>query len=236
MIVRVADRVRATPGLDAVLVATDDSRVYDAVTAHGGACVMTRSDHPSGTDRLAEVAASLSCDLVVNVQGDEPLIEPAMIAAALTPFTADPSIEMSTLCRRFEDEAEFANPNVVKAVVGQDGFALYFSRSPVPYRRATANRGAPSHAFKHIGLYVYRRATLLRLASLPPSLLEQTESLEQLRALEHGIRIRAVETPFDSIGVDTDADVVRVRALLATGHYGVPGDAAGVLAGHHAQP
>ena len=235
MIVRVLERVQATPGLDAVLVATDDSRVYDAVTAHGGTCVMTRADHQSGTDRLAEVAASLACDLVVNVQGDEPLIEPAMITAALAPFTSDPSTEMSTLCRRFEHEEEFASPNVVKAVVSQDGFALYFSRAPVPYRRATANGGQPSHAFKHIGLYVYRRATLVRLASLAPSPLERTESLEQLRALEHGIRIRAVETRFDSIGVDTDADVVRVRALLATGHQPLSREAAGVLAGHHAQ-
>jgi 3-deoxy-manno-octulosonate cytidylyltransferase (CMP-KDO synthetase) len=235
MIVRVVDRVRATPGLEQVLVATDDTRVFDAVTAHGGTCVMTRGDHQSGTDRLAEVAASLSCDLVVNVQGDEPLIEPAMIASALEPFAADRSIEMTTLCRRFEDEAEFASPNVVKAVVSRDGFALYFSRAPVPYRRAGGNRGEPSHAFKHIGLYVYRRTTLLRLAALAPSPLELTESLEQLRALEHGIRIRAVETAFDSIGVDTDADVVRVRALLAAGAHGMPGDAAGVFAGHHAQ-
>jgi 3-deoxy-manno-octulosonate cytidylyltransferase (CMP-KDO synthetase) len=235
MIVRVLERVQVTPGLHSVLVATDDSRVYDAVTAHGGTCVMTRSDHQSGTDRLAEVAESLTCDLVVNIQGDEPLIEPAMITAALSPFTSDPSIEMSTLCRRFEHEDEFTSPNVVKAVVSQDGFALYFSRAPVPYHRATANAGQPSHAFKHIGLYVYRRTTLVRLASLPPSPLERTESLEQLRALEHGIRIRAVETRLDSIGVDTDADVVRVRALLASGYHGMSREAAGVLAGHHAQ-
>ncbi len=197
--------------------------------------MMTSSEHRSGTDRLAEVAQSLTCDLIVNVQGDEPLIEPAMVAAAIAPFTTDPTLEMSTLCRRFEAAEEFESPNVVKVVVGQDGFALYFSRSPIPYRRDTANGGVPTHALKHIGLYVYRRTTLLRLAALPQTRLEKTELLEQLRALEHGIRIRAIETRFDSIGVDTDADVARVRALLASGHSGFPGDAAGVLAGHHAQ-
>jgi len=219
MIVRVVEQARRTPGISDVVVATDDRRVRDAVEAHGGIAVMTREDHRSGTDRLAEVAASLTCDVIVNVQGDEPLIDPAMIAEALEPF-ASPAIEMTTLCRRLTDVEEFLNPNVVKAVVGQDGFALYFSRSPVPYdRSAPAGPGrhvaVPSRAFKHIGLYAYRRATVLRLAALPPTALEETEMLEQLRALEHGIRIKVVQTELDSIGVDTDADVARVRALLA---------------------
>lgn len=216
MIVRVYDRVRHTPGLSDVLVATDDDGVKAAVEAHGGRCVMTRRDHPSGTDRLAEVAASLRCDVIVNVQGDEPLVEPAMIADALKPFHDNPGLEMSTLCRRLETEDEFRNPNVVKAVVGRDGFALYFSRAPVPFHRATGNSGVPASAFKHIGLYAYRRATLLRLAALAPTPLEDLESLEQLRALEHGIRIRVVETAFDSIGVDTEADAARVRAILSS--------------------
>ena len=216
MIARVYDRVRATPGLTDVIVATDDERVRAAVEAHGGRAVMTRSDHPSGTDRLAEVAATLRCDVIVNVQGDEPLIEPAMIQAALEPFGSDRTLEMSTLCRRFDDESEFKNPNVVKAVVGRDGFAIYFSRAPVPYHRATGNVGVPASAFKHIGLYAYRRSTLLRLAKLAPTPLEDLESLEQLRALEHGIRIKAVETDCDSIGVDTEADVARVRAILSS--------------------
>jgi 3-deoxy-manno-octulosonate cytidylyltransferase (CMP-KDO synthetase) len=215
MIVRVYDRVRATPGLDAVLVATDDARVHDAIVRHGGECRMTSPEHRSGTDRLAEVARTLDTDLIVNVQGDEPLIEPAMIADAIAPFAVDPTLEMSTLCRRLDDEREFQNPHLVKAVVGLDGFALYFSRAPVPYHRATANRGAPARAFKHIGLYVYRRECLLKLAALPQSPLEVAESLEQLRALEHGIRIKAVETRFDSIGVDTPEDLERVRGLCA---------------------
>jgi 3-deoxy-manno-octulosonate cytidylyltransferase (CMP-KDO synthetase) len=216
MIVRVYDRVRNTPGLADVLVATDDLQVKAAVEAHGGRCVMTRADHPSGTDRLAEVAATLRCDVIVNVQGDEPLIEPAMIADLLTPFASAPDLEMSTLGRRFEDEHEFKNPNIVKAVIGRDGYALYFSRAPVPFHRATGNSGVPASAFRHIGIYAYRRATLLRLASLAPTPLEDLESLEQLRALEHGVRIRVVETRFDSIGVDTDADVARVRAILSS--------------------
>jgi len=214
MIVRVVEQARRTPGITDVVVATDDTRVRDAVEAHGGVAVMTREDHRTGTDRLAEVAASLTCDVVVNIQGDEPLIDPAMIAQALAPF-ADPTIEMTTLCRRLTDAEEFHNPNVVKAVVGQDGFALCFSRAAVPFDRASAGQALPARAFKHIGLYAYRRATVLRLAALPPTALEETEMLEQLRALEHGIRIYVVQTELDSIGVDTDADVARVRALLA---------------------
>jgi 3-deoxy-manno-octulosonate cytidylyltransferase (CMP-KDO synthetase) len=218
MIVRVVEQARRVPGLAAVVVATDDVRVKDAVEHHGGTAVMTREDHRSGTDRLAEVARTLACDVVVNVQGDEPLIDPRMIAQALAPF-AEPLVEMTTLCRPL-DAHDFTNPNVVKAVVGQDGYALFFSRAPVPYdRRGHADGrvegGTPRLAFKHIGLYAYRRTTLLHLASLPPTALEETEMLEQLRALEHGIRIRVVQTDLDSIGVDTDADVARVRALLA---------------------
>jgi 3-deoxy-manno-octulosonate cytidylyltransferase (CMP-KDO synthetase) len=226
MIVRVYNRVRETPGLDAVLVATDDARVHEAVIQHGGQCVMTSPEHRSGTDRLAEVACTLDSDLIVNVQGDEPLIEPAMIAAAIGPFTGDGLLQMSTLVRALDEEDEFQNPNVVKAVVARDGFALYFSRAPMPYHRATANRGVPARAFKHIGLYVYRRQCLLELAALPQSPLEVVESLEQLRALEHGIRIKAVETRYDSIGVDTPDDLERVRGLCA---------AAAARAHHHAE-
>jgi 3-deoxy-manno-octulosonate cytidylyltransferase (CMP-KDO synthetase) len=239
MIVRVVEQARRVPGLAQVVVATDDVRVKDAVEQHGGIAVMTRADHRSGTDRLAEVARTLACDVIVNVQGDEPLIDPRMIAQALVPF-ADPAVEMTTLCRP-ADAHEFTNPNVVKAVVGQDGYALFFSRAPVPYDRtrrldagAAGGRtdGAPHLAFKHIGLYAYRRTTLLRLAALAPTALEETEMLEQLRALEHGIRIRVVQTDLDSIGVDTDADVARVRAILAAS----PADLAARPVQTHAQP
>jgi 3-deoxy-manno-octulosonate cytidylyltransferase (CMP-KDO synthetase) len=213
MIVRVYDRVRETPGLDDVLVATDDARVHETVLRHGGRSVMTSAEHRSGTDRLAEVARGLTSDLIVNVQGDEPLIEPAVIAAAIGPFGGNARLQMSTIVRPLDDEHEFHNPHVVKAVLGLDGFALYFSRAAVPYQRATGNRGESMRAFKHIGLYVYRRETLLELAALPQSPLEVAESLEQLRALEHGIRIKAVETRYDSIGVDTPEDLERVRGL-----------------------
>lgn len=219
MIARVYDRVAATPGLTQVMVATDDTRVYDAMVRHAGeeSCRMTSAEHRTGTDRLAEVARTLDCDLVVNVQGDEPLIEPAMVAEALSAFDGDrgAGVEMSTLCRRLTSEQEFLNPNLVKVVTGLDGFALYFSRAPIPYNRSSANSGVPPRAFQHIGLYVYRRETLLKLASLPATPLESAELLEQLRALEHGIRIKAVETRYDSIGVDTPEDLVHVRELLA---------------------
>jgi 3-deoxy-manno-octulosonate cytidylyltransferase (CMP-KDO synthetase) len=173
---------------------------------------MTSDAHPSGTDRLAEVAASLNCDLVVNVQGDEPLIDPSMIDAAVAPCVSDPAIEMSTLRRRIEDDAERGDPNITKVVVDESGFALYFSRAPIPFTRA----GCPvAPAWRHIGLYVYRRDTLLRLARLAPVAIEQAEALEQLRALAHGIRIRCVETACEAIGVDTPADLERVRTLLS---------------------
>jgi 3-deoxy-manno-octulosonate cytidylyltransferase (CMP-KDO synthetase) len=220
MVVRVAQRSRQS-GAERVVVAADDARIVTACEAHGVEVLLTRTDHASGSDRLAEACVQLGLaddEIVVNVQGDEPLIDPAMIAQALEPF-ADAAVEMTTLCRP-ADAHDFTNPNVVKAVVGQDGYALFFSRAPVPYDRTgrsdgRADGGAPRLAFKHIGLYAYRRTTLLRLAALPPTALEETEMLEQLRALEHGIRIKVVQTELDSIGVDTDADVARVRALLA---------------------
>jgi 3-deoxy-manno-octulosonate cytidylyltransferase (CMP-KDO synthetase) len=214
MIEHVYRRTAASPAVDAVVVATDDARVRDAVEAFGGTVRMTRTDHRSGSDRLAEVAASLSCELVINVQGDEPLLATEMIAEAVAPLAADPSIPMATLCRRLDDPADFSNPNVVKVVVDRQGFALYFSRAPIPYTRDA--RGADAtRAFKHVGLYVYRRDFLLEFAGLAPTPLEQAESLEQLRALEHGFRIRTVETRHDSVGVDTPADLERVRRLVA---------------------
>ena len=180
---------------------------------------MTSASHQNGTDRIAEVAVDLQCTLVVNVQGDEPLIEPAMIDQAVAPFAADPALMMSTLRRRIENPADRDNPNVTKVVVDRDEFALYFSRAPIPFVRQGC---APAPAWRHVGLYVYRRECLLRLAALPPTAMEQSEALEQLRALEHGIRIKAVETAFDSAGVDTADDLDRVRAAFAAQRAGVP--------------
>jgi 3-deoxy-manno-octulosonate cytidylyltransferase (CMP-KDO synthetase) len=209
--------------VDGVLVATDDDRIADAVRAFGGAAVMTRPDHVSGTDRIAEVAAALPCRAVVNVQGDEPLIQPDTIDAAVAPMLEDPSLEMSTTCRPLASPDEFTNPSVVKVVTDLRGNALYFSRAPIPASAPSAAlASAPSVARAHMGLYVYRRDTLLRLAALPAVPLERIESLEQLRALAHGIRIRVVETPHLTAAVDTPADLERVRQLMTALHKGVP--------------
>jgi len=217
MIEHVYRRAAASSAVDAVIVATDDERVRDAVESFGGVAVMTRADHRSGSDRLAEVAASLSCDLIVNVQGDEPLLATEMIAEAVAPLADDPSIPMGTLCRLIEDRAELEDPHVVKVVTDRRGFALYFSRAAIPHARDSAEGADPVRAYKHIGLYVYQRRFLLEFANLDPTPLERAESLEQLRALEHGYRIRTVETRYDSVGVDTPADLERVRRLVAPG-------------------
>lgn len=212
MIAHVYARAASARNVDAVIVATDDHRIADAVTTFGGAVRMTRSDHLTGTDRLAEVAAELDCDLVVNVQGDEPLIEPDAIDAAIEPFRDDSGLMMSTICTPILEDDAIADPHVVKVVTDVRGFALYFSRSPIPYTRGGRGRGAAPH--KHLGLYVYRREFLRRIAALEPTALERSESLEQLRVLEHGFSIKVIETRHDSIGVDTPEDLQRVRRLL----------------------
>jgi 3-deoxy-manno-octulosonate cytidylyltransferase (CMP-KDO synthetase) len=212
MIEHVYRRVAAALSVSSVLVATDDERILEAVRSFGGVACMTSPDHASGTDRLAEVAKEMACEIIVNVQGDEPLIEPLMIDEAVQGLVDDPMVVMSTLRRQITDPAELHNPNVTKVVVDREGFALYFSRAPIPFVRD----GAPAAtAWRHVGLYVYRRDCLLQLASLEPTALERSEALEQLRALEHGIRILAVETQHDSIGVDTPEDLERVRRLMA---------------------
>jgi 3-deoxy-manno-octulosonate cytidylyltransferase (CMP-KDO synthetase) len=215
LIEHVYRRTSQAGGVQRVLVATDDERIRASVEGFGGESVMTDAAHRSGTDRLAEAAAGIRCDLIVNVQGDEPLIDPRMIAEALGPFR-DASVQMTTLRRRLDSPDDLYAPSVVKVVVDGRGDALYFSRAPIPWARDAAGHFAAGQTFKHIGLYAYRREFLLTLAKLPPAPLEQTESLEQLRPLEHGYRIRTVETAFDSTGVDTPADLARARALLET--------------------
>ena len=210
MIEHVYRRAAAASSVSSVLVATDDERILEAVRGFGGVACMTSPEHRSGTDRLAEVAAELASEIIVNVQGDEPLLEPGMIDEAIEPLLADPMVVMSTLRKRIEDPGELANPNVTKVVVDRDGYALYFSRAPIPFTRQ-GSQAAP--AWRHIGLYVYRRECLMRLTSLPPTAMEQAEALEQIRALEYGVRIKAIETVHDSIGVDTPEDLVRVREL-----------------------
>ena len=211
MVEHVHRRASQAKLLDAVVVATDDQRIADAVDAFGGTAVMTRADHPSGTDRLAEVAAALSSDIVVNIQGDEPTIAPEAIDAAVKLLLDRPADQMATLRRQIEDPADLANPSVVKLVTDAEGYALLFTRSAVPFVR-------PGHprpiSWRHLGLYAYRRDFLVRLASLPPTPLELAEGLEQLRAIENGYRIITTETLADAIGVDTPEDLDRVRQLV----------------------
>jgi 3-deoxy-manno-octulosonate cytidylyltransferase (CMP-KDO synthetase) len=225
MIQRVHERARAARSVDRVVVATDDERVADAVRGFGGEAVLTSPAHPSGTDRIAEAARGLAAEVVVNVQGDEPLLDPGGIDAAAGALLDDPSLPMATLSLPLRTVEEMLAPSVVKVVADARGDALYFSRSPIPHLRLGASsdlRAAAEAAVgrglarRHVGLYAYRREALLRLAALPPSPLEEAEGLEQLRALHHGMRIRVV--PVDGEGgvaVDTPEDLERVRALLA---------------------
>jgi 3-deoxy-manno-octulosonate cytidylyltransferase (CMP-KDO synthetase) len=212
MIEHVYRRAAACPLVSRVIVATDDLRIATTVVGFGGNVRLTRADHRTGTDRLAEVAAGLDCDIIVNIQADEPLLDSRAIAEAVAPF-ADATVQITTLYRRIENPAELSDPNVVKVVLDRAGFALYFSRASIPHARDP--RGGWPPLYKHVGLYAYRRSALLVVAALDQTPLERAESLEQLRALEHGIRIKAVETAYDSIGVDTPADLEQVRRLLS---------------------
>jgi 3-deoxy-manno-octulosonate cytidylyltransferase (CMP-KDO synthetase) len=212
MIEHVYRRAAASPIVSQVIVATDDLRIATRVSEFGGKVKLTKATHETGTDRLAEVAAALDCDIVVNVQGDEPLIDPGAIGELVAPFS-DPSVQMTTLYRRIHHESDLTNPNIAKLVLDRGGYALYFSRAPIPHLRDP--RGGWPPLYRHIGLYAYRRSTLLVLATLEPTPLERAEALEQLRALEHGIRIKAVETKYESFEVNTPEDLEQVRRLLA---------------------
>ncbi|MGH7895188.1 MAG: 3-deoxy-manno-octulosonate cytidylyltransferase, partial [Candidatus Binatia bacterium] len=213
MICHVVERTRRARGLAGVSVATDAERIRDAVRATGAEVVMTRADHPSGTDRLAEVAARLAADVVVNVQGDLPLLDPTMVERLAARMATERDLPMATLATPIADAAEWRSPHVVKVVFGASGHALYFSRSPMPFDRDATRRAGEPLGWRHIGMYAYRRDVLLRLASLPPSPLEERERLEQLRALEHGIAIAVVEWHATEplIEVDTPEDLELAR-------------------------
>ncbi len=198
--------------LSDVLVATDDDRIANAVNKFGGRVRMTRADHPSGTDRLAEIASSEDAVLYVNIQGDEPLIDPEAIDAAILTVHGDEAVDMGTLKKQIVDPTDIVNTNVVKVITNLLGDAIYFSRCPIPYER-DGRTGEPIY-FKHIGLYVYRREFLLRYPDLTVGPLEQAERLEQLRALENGYRIRVAATDYESLGVDTPEDLERVNQLF----------------------
>jgi 3-deoxy-manno-octulosonate cytidylyltransferase (CMP-KDO synthetase) len=215
LIQHVVERCQMAKSLGEVIVATDDSRIADLVKKFCRV-EMTRPEHPSGTDRIAEAAARCTCDAVVNIQGDEPLIDPAVIDAVAGALVEN---EMATAATPVKNPAEYDNPNVVKVVVNTAGRALYFSRRTIPYLREAA-RGSVSEqlaAFpflKHLGIYGYRRETLLRLVKFPVSPLENAEKLEQLRALENGIPMAVVKVEYDSVGVDVPEDVTRVEQIL----------------------
>ncbi len=207
--------------VDRVLVATDDRRIRDVVVGFGGRAVMTDSRHASGSDRVAEAVREMDVDIVVNVQGDEPLLEPGLIDRTVAPLLRDTAIPMSTLAHPLVDAAEIDDPNVVKVVCDRDGFALYFFRATIPYDRNGVRKGDDTGGtglLRHVGLYGYRAFFLQQFTRLKPTGLEKLECLEQLRALEHGYAIRVVVAPGEVIGVDTPADLERVRALMAGGN------------------
>jgi 3-deoxy-manno-octulosonate cytidylyltransferase (CMP-KDO synthetase) len=209
MLQHVWERAGRARTLSRLVIATDDERILRAAQEFGATARMTRPDHRSGTDRSAEVAAGDGAAIIVNIQGDEPLIEPEAIDAAVTGLVTSSQTPMSTLKKRIEDAGELDNPNVVKVVTDLAGNAVYFSRSAIPFVRS-----GQAARYKHIGLYVYRREFLLGYSSLPVGPLEEAEKLEQLRALENGYKIRVVETGYESLGVDTPQDLERVRAQM----------------------
>jgi len=213
MVQHVYERAQLSRYLTDVLVATDDERIANAVRAFGGRVRMTRADHPSGTDRLAEVAYSEPASIYVNIQGDEPLIDPEAIDAAILAVHADEEISMGTLKKQIIDPSDILNTNVVKVVTNLAGDAIYFSRCPIPYERD--GRSTVPLYFKHVGLYVYRADLLRRYPDLPVGPLEQAERLEQLRAIENGFRIRVVETEYESLGIDTPEDLERLSRFFS---------------------
>lgn len=211
------EAARAVPGVDRVVVATDDGRIVEAVAGFGGEAILTTGEHATGTDRLAEVAGRIEAELYVNVQGDEILARPQMLVPLIETFRKDPRLEVGTLCHPLEELADLANPNVVKLVVDHEGFALYFSRSQIPYvREPGAHLSVPEGTFfRHFGIYIYRRAALLAFPGLPASPLEQMEKLEQLRFLQAGYRIRVLTTRDTAYRVDTPEDLEAVARHMA---------------------
>jgi 3-deoxy-manno-octulosonate cytidylyltransferase (CMP-KDO synthetase) len=237
MIRHVYERSKKAALVQEVFVATDSKLIYNSVEGFGGKAIMTSESHQSGTDRLAEAVEKLqaagyrlqTADIIVNVQGDEPMIHPQMIDDVIG-LMGDERVSIGTLAKRIEDAEEILDPNIVKVVFNSEGFALYFSRSPIPYHRdlfrvmgqesiaerTTLDAPRSTHYFKHIGIYAYRKEVLLKLSKMPSARLETIERLEQLRALENGLKIKVKETLFDTIGVDTPADIERVEKCLNT--------------------
>lgn len=213
MIQHVVERVRRAGLVSQVVVATDEPSIKEAVEAFGGEAILTRHDHRTGTDRIAEVATHLAAAIYINVQGDEPLIDPGTVDAVASAMLEDESVQVATPCTAILQPGDIMDPNIVKVVRDFDGNALYFSRAPIPWVR-DRDESVTAHHWKHIGLYGHRREALLEFPTLPPGELELLEQLEQLRWLENGFRIRVVETEYDAVSVDVPADIERVEKLL----------------------
>jgi len=217
MIQRVYERAKLAKQANQVIVATDDERIVKAVEAFGGEARMTRTDHRTGTERVAEVAAHVEGDIFVNVQGDEPLLDPAAVDTAVASLLEEPVASISTVATPIKTPGDIMDPNVVKTVLDFDGNALYFSRAPIPWVRDTASKTLVRH-LKHLGLYVFQREALLEYATLPQGELERIEQLEQLRWMENGWKIRVAEVEHDAVSVDVPEDVERVEKLLQAQH------------------
>ncbi len=224
MLQHVWERVKKAHEVDEVIIACDKERVLKAAEAFGARCVFTSPDHPSGTDRISEVAGSVDADVYINVQADEPMISPLMIDQLAQVYSYEKNVQMATLIKRIDKAEDINDPNVVKVVVDRKGFALYFSRSPIPYMRRSYDQSGEINSaegevtggyYKHIGLYSYTKDFLFTYRNLPRSVLEMDEKLEQLRVLEHGYKIKTVETRQETIGVDTQEDLDRVRRIFA---------------------
>ena len=216
MIQHVVQQAKACPEVDEIYVATDDQRIYECVQGFGGTAIMTSEHHQSGTDRIAEAVETIQLadqDIVVNIQGDQPIFQPSMLTDLVEALTKNPTVPMSTLMHKIIDDQELHDTNKVKVVVDNNGYALYFSRSPIPFYRDEPTKKTVH--YKHLGLYAYRKEFLLAFTQLSYGLLEHAEKLEQLRALEHGFKIKVVETIFDSIEVDTPEDIQRVEQNLS---------------------
>jgi 3-deoxy-manno-octulosonate cytidylyltransferase (CMP-KDO synthetase) len=219
MIQHVYERVARAKAIPYVAVATDDERIFDAVKKFGGNAVMTAASHRSGTDRIAEAVAGLNLEpeaIVVNIQGDQPIFEPSQVDEVIAPLIDDPAINMSTLIYKIILTEEITHPHAVKTVFDDEGFALYFSRATIPYVR---DKKLAADYYKHHGIYAYRRDFLDVFTGLPEGTLEKLEALEQLRALEHGYKIKVVITPHDSVEVDTPQELARVRQILLNQNY-----------------
>ena len=214
MIQHVFERAKRSQLATRVLVATEDERIKVSVEKAGGEAILTRPDHRSGTDRVAEVAAHVTADIYINVQGDEPLIDPATIDGVAAAMLEDETVQLCTPCSAITQKNDIMDPNVVKVVLDFEGNGLYFSRAPIPWVRDTGTTVAARH-WKHIGIYGYRRDALLEFPTLPPGELERIEQLEQLRWLENGFHMRVVETEYDPVSVDVPADVERVEKILS---------------------